>query len=44
MPLEQRFYEFGDFRVDIAARRLYRSDGEPMRLTPRLFDTLLYLI
>ena len=44
MPLDQRFYEFGAFRVDIASRRLYRSDGEPVRLTPRLFDTLLYLI
>ena len=43
MPTE-RFYEFGDFRVDIAARRLYRSDGEVPRVTPRLFDTLLYLI
>src|SRR5277367_5369973 len=40
----ERFYEFGDFRVDIAARRLARSDGQVVRLTPRLFDTLLYLI
>jgi DNA-binding winged helix-turn-helix (wHTH) protein/TolB-like protein/tetratricopeptide (TPR) repeat protein len=40
----ERFYEFGDFRVDIAARRLYRSNGEVVRVTPRLFDTLLYLI
>lgn len=40
----ERFYEFGDFRVDIAARRLYRTDGELLRVSPRLFDTLLYLI
>jgi DNA-binding winged helix-turn-helix (wHTH) protein/TolB-like protein/Flp pilus assembly protein TadD len=40
----QRFYDFGGFRVDKAARRLYRSDGEVVRVTPRLFDTLLFLI
>src|SRR5450631_821168 len=43
MPTDS-LYEFGDFRVDIAARRLYRRDGEVLRVTPRLFDTLLYLI
>jgi DNA-binding winged helix-turn-helix (wHTH) protein len=38
-------YEFGDFRVD-AAQRLLRSrvDGEPVPLTPKVFDTLLYLV
>jgi TolB-like protein len=40
----ERFYEFGGLRVDFAARRLYRSDGEELRMTPRVFDTLLYLI
>lgn len=44
MLRQQRFFEFGDFRVDVAARRLYRRDGESVRLTPRVFDTLLYLI
>ena len=44
MLRHQRYFEFGDFRVDLAARRLYRRDGEWVRLTPRLFDTLLYLI
>jgi TolB-like protein/tetratricopeptide (TPR) repeat protein len=40
----ERFYEFGGLRVDLAARRLYRSDGDELRMTPRVFDTLLYLI
>ena len=44
MLRQQRFFEFGDFRVDVAACRLYRRDGESVRLTPRVFDTLLYLI
>ena len=44
MAGQRRFFEFGDFRVDIAARRLYRRDGEAVRLTPRVFDTLLYLV
>lgn len=39
-----RFYEFGNFRVDALARRLSRRDGAPVALTPRVFDTLLYLI
>ena len=44
MQPPQRYYEFGDFRVDVAARRLTRRDGDRVRLTPRLFDTLLYLL
>lgn len=38
-------YEFGEFRVD-AAQRLLRScaDGKPVSLTPKVFDTLLYLV
>jgi pimeloyl-ACP methyl ester carboxylesterase len=38
-------YEFGEFRLD-AARRLLRSrmGGEPIPLTPKVFDTLLYLV
>ena len=39
-----RFYEFADFRVDAVARRLSRRDGAPVEMTPRVFDTLLYLI
>ena len=38
-----RVFEFGTFRLDPSARTLSRA-GEPVRLTPRLFDTLLYLV
>src|SRR5262245_10984854 len=37
------FYEFGRFRIDPVKRRLMR-DGEPVRLTPKAFDTLLILV
>src|SRR4029079_17007070 len=37
-------YEFGDFQLDIAKRRLLRLDGTPIPLTPRVFDTLLYML
>src|SRR4030095_11264228 len=37
-------YEFGDFRVDPAKRLLMRRDGESITLTPKVFDTLLYLV
>ena len=36
-------YEFGDFRLD-TARRLLSRNGEPVSLTPRVFETLLYLV
>lgn len=39
-----RVYEFGDFRLDVANRRLSRREGEPVRLTPRVFDTLCFLV
>ena len=38
-----RAYEFDTFRVDAAKRVLLRS-GEPVPLSPRIFDTLLYLV
>ncbi|HJQ27021.1 MAG TPA: winged helix-turn-helix domain-containing protein [Blastocatellia bacterium] len=38
-----RFYEFGPFRID-AERRLLLRDGEPVPLTPKVFDTLLLLV
>jgi serine/threonine-protein kinase len=38
-----RFYEFGDFRLD-AERRLLSHHQEPVPLTPKAFDTLLYLV
>src|SRR5215211_8502511 len=37
-------YEFGGFRVDPAKRRLQRVDGTAVALTPRVFDTLLYMV
>src|SRR6266545_703855 len=37
-------YEFGAFQVDPAKRRLRRLDGTTIPLTPRVFDTLLYMI
>src|SRR4030095_12922537 len=37
-------YEFGGFQLDPAKRRLRRLDGTPIPLTPRVFDTLLYMV
>lgn len=36
-------YEFGAFRLDPAERTLAR-DGEPVALTPKVFDTLVLLV
>ena len=36
-------YRFGDYRVDVAARRVDRC-GEPIALEPRPFDLLVHLI
>ncbi len=36
-------YDFGPFRLDPADRQLLRS-GEPVPLTPKVFDTLLLLV
>ena len=36
-------YEFDEFRLD-ADRRVLTREGEPLALTPRVFDTLLYLV
>src|SRR5438105_3130801 len=38
------FYEFGGFRLDTAKRLLQRLDGTTVRLTPRVFETLLYMV
>src|SRR4029077_13341754 len=38
------FYEFGDFRLDTAKRLLQRLDGATVPLTPRVFETLLYMV
>ena len=43
-------YEFGDFFLESSQRRLSRREsgeaggGQPLALTPKVFDTLLYLI
>jgi len=38
-------YEFGDFRLLAAQRTLTaRSDGRPIELTQKAFDTLRYLV
>ena len=36
-------YEFGDFRLDAEKRLLWRED-EPVPLTSRVFETLLYMV
>jgi TolB-like protein/DNA-binding winged helix-turn-helix (wHTH) protein/Tfp pilus assembly protein PilF len=38
-----RVYEFGDFRLDARKRLLWRADAQ-VPLTPRVFETLLYLV
>ena len=40
-PIE---FEFGDFRLVAAERRLYRGDGSRVELSPRLFDALLHFV
>jgi TolB-like protein/DNA-binding winged helix-turn-helix (wHTH) protein/Flp pilus assembly protein TadD len=37
-------YEFDGFRVDPVRRMLIGADGHPIRLKPKVFDTLLYLV
>src|SRR5436309_8806264 len=37
-------YEFGDFQLDTGKRLLRRLDGTPVPLTPRVFETLLYMV
>src|SRR4051812_34317774 len=37
-------YEFGDFRIDTVKRALFRRDGTAVPLTPRVFDTLVFLV
>ncbi|MDQ3256703.1 MAG: winged helix-turn-helix domain-containing protein, partial [Acidobacteriota bacterium] len=42
--LQTHIYDFGDFRIDAAKRLLLKRDGERVPLTPKAFDTLLYLV
>src|SRR5260370_16744255 len=41
---ETRIYEFGEFRLDAAKRLLLKRDSQIVPLTPKVFDTLLYLV
>jgi TolB-like protein/DNA-binding winged helix-turn-helix (wHTH) protein/thioredoxin-like negative regulator of GroEL len=41
--MQKEMYEFGPFSVD-PAERLISRDGKPLSLTPKVFDTLLYLV
>jgi DNA-binding winged helix-turn-helix (wHTH) protein len=41
--LQQRFHNFGPFRVD-ASRRLLLRQGTAVPLTPKAFDILLVLL
>lgn len=36
-------YDFGDFRLDPGRRLVLRRDGTPVPLTPKAYDTLVYL-
>src|SRR5262245_10546555 len=39
-----QIYEFGEFQLDTGKRLLRRLDGTPVPLTPRVFETLLYMV
>src|SRR6188474_842503 len=38
-----QIYEFGDYRLDSEKRFLWQN-GAPVSLTPRVFDTLLFMV
>ena len=40
----RQVYEFGGYRLDPLRRVLLGRDGSPVRLKPKAFDTLLYLV
>jgi TolB-like protein len=41
---DKRIFEFGGFRLDAAERSLSCPDASAIQLTPRLFDTLLFML
>jgi serine/threonine-protein kinase len=43
-PAESIIYEFDSFRIDAGKRLLWNGGGEPIPLTPKVFDTLFYLV
>lgn len=42
-PETNRFYDFGDFRLDLAEKILVRS-GKPIPITPKVYQTLCVLL
>jgi len=42
MQNQNRFYEFANFRIDVAKNRLLK-DGEPLAVTPKAIEILLFL-
>src|SRR5947209_6136209 len=42
VPIE--IYEFGNFRLDIGKRVLFDRRGTPISLTPKVYDTLAFLV
>ncbi len=47
MPVNEpqlQIYEFGGYCLDAGKRLLARENGEEVPLTPKVFDTLLYLV
>ena len=44
VPVRQPVYVFEGFRLDAQRRVLFGVDGQPIALTPRLFDALLYFV
>ena len=42
--VRQPVYEFEGFRLDAQRRVLLGNDGQPIQLTPRLIDSLLYFV
>src|SRR5205085_12516070 len=43
LPMRPVVYSFGAFQLDVG-RRLLLRDGQPVQLSPKVFDTLLELI
>ena len=42
--LEAQIYEFDEFRIDVSKRQLTKRNGDQIPLTPKVFDTLVYLV
>jgi serine/threonine-protein kinase len=43
-PTESAIYEFDNFRIDSGKRLFSNGGAEPIQLTPKIVDTLLYLV